>query len=616
MASMTLKDWCKENNRMDLLAEWHPTKNGGLMSDSVTRASRKKVWWQCSECGYEWQAPVGNRTYNGSGCPMCMKKKMSELNIHSRIKKRGSLVDNYPDVAKEWHPTKNGETKASDVTCTSTKKVWWICSKGHEWQADVESRTLRSTGCPYCSGHSVLSGFNDLASVRPDIAKEWHPTKNGKLTPSEVTVGSGKKVWWRCQYGHEWLADIKGRTSHNLNCPKCSGSGTSLSEQGVAYYLEQICKVEQRKKFNGQEIDVYLPEYRIGVEYDGQFYHTDEKKNKEIYKNKKVADIGIVLIRIKESDKNFIADNIIYFKEDSLGNNYAWALNQLCQMLATLTGNRQFGLLRIDIDDDIVKIRQRIDLYHKEKSLLAMNPRIAKEWHPEKNGILTPEMFYEKSSVKVWWKCALGHEWQANISSRTFRDDGCPFCAGKKVLKGFNDLLTVNPKLAKEWHPTKNAELKASDITCGSNKKVWWKCQYGHEWQAAVCDRKNTQCPYCSGKRALSGFNDLRTVRPEIAREWHPTKNGTLTPEMFTVGSTTKIWWHCLECGNDWYVSVNNRTMHNTGCPECAKKKKDITRRKTLIMKYGSLAEKCPNVSKEWHPTKNADMKQIGRAHV
>ena len=440
-----------------------------------------------------------------------------------------------------------------------------------------------------------------------DEIKRFYPDTWVKLT--DVTYGSGKNVWWMCQYGHEWRNTISDRTSHNISCPKCSGRGTSIPEQGIAFYLEQICKVEQRTKLNGQEIDVYLPEYKIGVEYDGEFYHKAENRNREISKDKKVAEVGIVLVRIKESDKNYTKDNIIFFKEDYLGSNYEWALNQLCQMLVTLTGNTRFGLLKIDTEGDLFKIRERVNLYNKEKSLLVLNPQIAQEWHPKKNGTLTPEMFYEKAHIKVWWKCSLGHEWQASISSRTFRGDGCPFCAGKRVLRGFNDLMTVNPELAKEWNYDKNCQLTPDAVTCGSNKKVWWKCSLGHEWQASVADRKKYSCPYCSGKYTLKGFNDLKTVRPDIAKEWHPTKNDTLTPEMFSIGSTTKIWWHCLECGNDWYVSINNRTTHNTGCPECGKKKKGNSRRSTLVMKEGSLAEKCPVLTEEWHQTKNGDLK-------
>ena len=101
------------------------------------------------------------------------------------------------------------------------------------------------------------------------------------------------------------------------------------------------------------------------------------------------------------------------------------------------------------------------------------------------------------SSQKVWWKCSKGHEWQATIADRN-SGCGCPYCAGKKVAKGYNDLQTVNPTLANEWNYEKNNSLTPMDITPNSGKKVWWKCKKGHEWQATVANRnRGSGCPVC-----------------------------------------------------------------------------------------------------------------------
>ena len=137
----------------------------------------------------------------------------------------------------------------------------------------------------------------------------------------------------------------------------------------------------------------------------------------------------------------------------------------------------------------------------KEISLLATNPELAKEWNYEKNGSLKPEHVLANSMKKVWWKCEKGHEWQASINNRN-KDVGCPYCSGRKVLKGFNDLATKNPKLASEWNYEKNGCLKPEDFTVGSGKKVWWICDKGHEWQARIDGRSHGNgCPYCSGRK-------------------------------------------------------------------------------------------------------------------
>ncbi len=232
-----------------------------------------------------------------------------------------------------------------------------------------------------------------------------------------------------------------------------------------------------------------------------------------------------------------------------------------------------------------------------DKSLAYCNPELAKEWHPTKNGSLTPSDVTASSGKKVWWLYAyddpktgkhFDFEWQAILTSRN-NGKGCPFIAGKAAWKGFNDLGTVNQELAKEWNPTKNGKLTPSDVTVSSNKKVWWLYPYDDpktgkhfdfEWKTTV-DRRNkgNGCPFIAGKAAWKEFNDLGTVNQELAKEWHPTKNGKLTPSDVTASSGKKVWW--LYAYDDpktgkhfdfeWRAMVANRNNGN-GCPFIARK--------------------------------------------
>ena len=155
----------------------------------------------------------------------------------------------------------------------------------------------------------------------------------------------------------------------------------------------------------------------------------------------------------------------------------------------------------------------------EKRSLASEYTDIAKEWHPTRNGAITPEMAAPKSGKKAWWLGSCGHEWEAVISSRT-RGVGCPYCSNYIALAGFNDLATTEPTLVIEWDYDRNDSLKPTDVTAGSHKKVWWKCSKGHEWEMSVKDRAGRQgCPYCSNKRVLSGFNDLATIYPSLADE-------------------------------------------------------------------------------------------------
>lgn len=181
-----------------------------MTPEDILWNSAKKVWWQCVK-GHEWEASVGKRTSRNSKCPYCSGK---------RVNRENCLQSTHPDLAKEWHYLKNGSITPLNVTYGSNKKVWWLCKKGHEWEASLGSRSGKhKTGCPYCSNKRV-SHDNCLATTNPELAKEWHPQKNKELRPVNVVAVSKKKVWWQCKNLHEWEATIDSR-NRGSGCPHC-----------------------------------------------------------------------------------------------------------------------------------------------------------------------------------------------------------------------------------------------------------------------------------------------------------------------------------------------------------------------------------------------------------
>lgn len=284
-------------------------------------------------------------------------------------------------VLAQWHPTKNGALSPDQVTFGSKKKAWWICDKGHEWQAEIKSRAY-GTGCPICTNRQVCPGENDLATVHPELVSSWHPTRNGDLTPRDITSGAQKKAWWICEKGHEWQAIVWSRTGDDTGCPVCAGK-------------------------------VVIP---------------------------------------------------------------------------------------------------------GENDLATAFPALVPSWHPEKNGALTPQTISPYSNRKVWWICEKGHEWKTMVKHRSVEKSGCPVCAGRKILAGFNDLGTLHPAIAAQWHPTLNKDLTPEMVGIGCNKKVWWLCDYGHVWKAAVysrtCKRKHG-CPICSGKYRMKDNSNRQEMKAD-----------------------------------------------------------------------------------------------------
>ena len=146
-------------------------------------------------------------------CPVCN----SNFSIET---KDISLAAKNPTLAAEWHPIYNEPLTPSKVYLSSDIYVWLKCKAGHEWEASVHSRAAGAK-CPYCTGHYPIPGETDLATTHLEIAYEWHPEKNGDLTPLDVTANSKRKVWWICKKGHEWETRIVYRTMRGTGCPHC-----------------------------------------------------------------------------------------------------------------------------------------------------------------------------------------------------------------------------------------------------------------------------------------------------------------------------------------------------------------------------------------------------------
>lgn len=186
--------------------EWDFEKNHPLVPENFTGGQLQNVFWLCPN-GHSYLAPISSRAGLNSGCNVCAGKVVTDEN---------SLAAIFPEVAAQWHPTKNAPLSPSNVSQKSSKLVWWLCKNGHEWRAKIGTRTVQKLGCKACQREKNL-----LVKRSPEIAAEWHPTKNIGIDVNDVTCGSGKVVWWQCKDGHEWRADIGQRVRNNSKCREC-----------------------------------------------------------------------------------------------------------------------------------------------------------------------------------------------------------------------------------------------------------------------------------------------------------------------------------------------------------------------------------------------------------
>ncbi|MBI4528775.1 MAG: zinc-ribbon domain-containing protein [Deltaproteobacteria bacterium] len=487
--------------RPEIAAQWHATKNGALKPADVSVGSGRQVWWVCPRSNeHVWQTRVADRAR--FGCPYCSGQRTSVSDC---------LASRFPKLAREWHWQKNGKLRPQDVLPGSNRKVWWLCDRRHEWQAAVHKRSAGSR-CPFCSGWSIArDGTNSLALEVPDIAREWHPTKNGPLTPSAIHAGSHRRVWWKCPKGpdHAWEATVVTRACGGRGCPFCAGHRVSVTNALAATRPDLAAEWHPTK--NGT---------------------------------------------LTPSEVTVGAHKTVWWR---------CVRNPRHQWRAEIHA-RHGGC-------PFCSHRKTA----REDSLSARMPHIARQWHPTRNGALRPVDVVPGSNRRVWWKCPKGpdHVWSGVIVYRTSDDSGCPFCSNRR-LSVTNNLAARHPELVKQWHPVRNGQLKPSDVMPGTLRRVWWRCPAGpdHEWKAQVQYRvrRGSGCPCCRGRK-LSVTNCFATKHPRLAAMWHPRLNGKLTPDKIFSSSTTPVWWQC-DRRHEWRATPAGRSKKGGGCPICPTSRK------------------------------------------
>ncbi len=588
MAEDKKKKYVSDNAQ--LMEEWDWEKNSllGISPDAITLGSNRIVWWKCNH-GHQWEMRTTQRT-RGQGCPYCSNRRV--------LPGYNDLMSTHPEIAAEWDYD-NNILNLQNITYGSNEIVWWKCSLGHRYQMAVHKKVSRKGTCPVCSGHKTIPGINDFETFYPDIAKEWHPTKNGNLKPSEVSRKNGRRIWWKCQYGHEWQATVRDRVIDKTGCPFCSARRlTSFSEQAIFYYIKKLYPDainRYKEEFdNGMELDIYVPSIRLGIEFDGAAWHNNEdahRREREKYVICKKRDIDLIRVKEKTGDNWFdVADTVYIIQKKRNRNELSVVIKAILDsvdpesnMWTRKNPCHLHSNIIVDLERDENEIREFLTMI--PNSLEKLRPDLAKEWHPTRNGKLLPGMFGINSNDYAWWKCSIcGHEWRTTIIHRGGKcNSGCPECSKKTRGKTFTkakvkengSLADNNPLLAAEWHLLKNENLTPTDITAKSNKKVWWLCpRCNHEWEATPNNRvKGSGCPCCSGRVPKIGENDFETLFPILAEEWDFEKNAPHKPNEFLSKSGRRVWWKCKTCGHEWVTEIRNRT-EGQGCPSCTKKKR------------------------------------------
>ncbi len=539
----------------EIAAEWSK-KNFPYTPEDATAGCHDRVWWK-GKCGHEWQSQINNRCLNNTGCPYCSNHKV--------LKGFNDLPTVKPELISEWSE-RNGDLKPDDFGPFSRKKVWWKCKNGHEWQATINSRSS-GNGCRKCSNKVVQKGFNDLATKRPDIAKEWSK-KNHPLTPESVMWKKHASFWWKCSVcGNEYKAWLSQRIERNQGCPYCSGYKVIAGFNDLKTTDPDIAK-DWDYIGNGDLVpqDFFRTSMRF-VKWNCSNGHTYGMKISDRTLNGKgcikcdmtfraaFPEMLILLIAKREGLRREIRTDVaeIYLPElnlafDAEGVSYERRKEQ--RKKRTRLKNKGIKLFVLPRADDLHESAESVvDMFNDVG--IKVNDCVEDDIE-----VLKRE-FYRKDYRK-----------EPYSGGGKFKDvPGAVRNYSKEKTKPLNK---THPELCKEWSE-KNFPFKPEDEHMKSCDKVWWKCpKCGSEWSSMVRNRTFNAhgCPVCVGKKVVPGINDLRTTHPELCEEWSP-KNKSIRPEQFSQGSSRKVWWRCKH-GHEWQTSISNRVRGN-GCPICAK---------------------------------------------
>lgn len=574
-----------------VLQEWDYEQNQHLDLGTILEKSGKRAWWICqNNKKHKWEATIASRT-KGIGCPYCAGKKVLYEESFGYLSS---------DLLKEWDSSKN-EMSPFKIRIFSNKKVWWICEKGHEWEAKVNQRS-NGRGCPYCA-RQIVTKESSLFTTHPELSREWHPSKNNGILPETVFYGTQKKYWWVCKEGHEWDASPNNR-SRGRNCPYCNNKKATtinnlevlrpeliqewifdmniginpktltLGSDQKIWWKCSICDHKWESRINKRAKGQGCPKCnrQFGTSFSEQalyFYikqmFTDAENRYSISCGDSTYELDIYIPSLYlaieyDGEQHSTPEQV---KRDESKNMMMQKIDvKLIRVrLETLPNIESYGsyVMQRQIKESFNNLIKK--LFIKIKTLYS------------NSNIFIPDIYVERDSIKIMEEYI--------------------------IRKKANSITETHPHLEREWNFNKNGKINPNSFTAGSNIKVWWKCIKGHEWESTINHRSfGTNCPYCNNHRLVEE-KCLAIVNPSLSNEWHRIKNGDLTPYTIAANSNKKVWWKCSSKGHEWEATVNNRNSLNRGCPYCS------GRRAT---ESNCLQKINPDLAIQWHPTKNGNL--------
>ncbi|MEN2468108.1 zinc-ribbon domain-containing protein [Ornithinibacillus sp. JPR2-1] len=498
---------------------------------------------------------------------------------------RDFIAKERPDLVEEWHTNENKDNTPNNIRTGSDKLITWLCKEcGHVWSSQAKSRAIKNTGCPKCHerynvGFPELAIYYYIKQIFQDAELNPNIEGLGKYKSVDVLIKSlntiieydgGHTHRDKFEMDHDKSRLIIG-TGYDLIRVRDNGLAP-LKIEGVQEYLYERSTHKTVGKMIQEVLDMIDNTY---LGYTKEINRIKEMVNVDvdnmailaqippIEEKDSLADLFPDISKMWDESRNY---GLLPINFKAYSNHKAWFI---CDK-----GHPSLVQINSKANGHGCKVCKG-QVATEEYNLELLFPEIAKEWNHDLNKG-TPDMYLPFSNeVKIYWDCPkCKSTYDKMINERTGGRENCPYCAGKRVNET-NCLSTTHPQLVKEWDYDRNGELTPERITKGSHDKVYWICDKGHSYPAYVYRRagKNgTGCKTCyelygrRSARKVKRENSLAVKKPELAKQWHPTKNDK-SPYEVGVSARIEYWWFCEKCGHEWEASPNSR--RSLKCKSC-----------------------------------------------
>lgn len=522
------------------------------------------------------------------------------------VQRPDSLQTEYPDIADQWHPDKNGSVMPDSIAPHSGRVAWWLCERGHEWEAVINSRT-RGHGCPYCAGQRPTKRRN-LATAYPELLDEWDWEKNSPSKPQDYSPRSKYKVWWRCKEGHSWQAVIGNRARKTTNsCPCCrnqllcaEGSNSLVQirpdiakdwhpQKNAPLTPGQVVAGGSRKVWwickHGHEWKAAIGSRVINGTGCPKCTHQTSRIEIAVF-----SELNALFNKVEWRKKISGFECDVFLPELNIGievDGVYWHSRSPEAEIAKSSAFEEEGIQLFRLrEDGLEKLSERDVFFKSTEDNFVIASRLVR--YILKHAILPDD---QRARLDAYVD-SLGL-----VNEQQYRE----IIANLPAPPPGESLADKQPEISREWAYDLNAPLSPEHFRHKANKYVWWRCENGHSWRSTINNRTQhgTGCPKCPPERIVTVTADwnLAAVLPDLAIEWHPTLNGELRPEDVRPKSNQNVWWLCKE-GHEWQSPINNRA-DGSGCPYCSGR---------LATDENNLAALFPDILTSWDYEQNNEI--------